>query len=71
MQIKSRVKKLESQIGSGVCLCAKSALQAVWTGKSLAPLTYCAKCKPEFDEWSAIAEEAQSLNNLTDQGATK
>ena len=69
MQLKRRIKRIESQVGAGACLCAKGALLAAWMGKSSAPLTYCRNCKPQFDEWTAIAEEAQHLNNLTDQGA--
>lgn len=71
MQLKPRVKKLENQIGSGSCLCAKGAVLAAWTGQSSAPLTYCRKCKPQFDDWCAIAGEARHLNNLTDLGAVK
>lgn len=67
MNIKSRLKKLESsQTIKGWCFCGKS-LTGLWTDKTGVALNYCRKCKERFDVWANIAAEAQSFESLTDE----
>lgn len=67
----NRIKRVESKVSIGVCLCNKKALQAAWCGTLTTPLTHCPRCKPEFDFWAGLAEEARQINNLTDQGVSR
>ena len=66
MNIKSRLKKLESnEMLKGACFCGKTLIDLCY-GKPGASLTYCRNCKEKFDVWVNLSAEAKALNNLTD-----
>lgn len=68
MNIKSRLKKLElNSLIKTPCFCSKTLID-LWYGKACADsLTYCEKCKQEYEFWTNLAVEARkTTENLTD-----
>ncbi len=67
MNIKSRLRKLESNsLVKTPCFCSKTLVD-LWYGKPGADaLTYCANCKGQFEFWANLSAEALKAENLTD-----
>ncbi len=68
MSILSRLKRIEANNpNKPACFCGKTLVD-LWYGDTDADsLTYCPKCKPQFDHWKRIAAEAGNGENLTDE----
>lgn len=66
MQLKRRIKKLESHLIKPACFCGKTFIDLCYGELDTSELSYCPNCKTIYDSWTNLVEQAKSSENLTD-----
>ncbi len=68
MNILNRLKKIEANNpNKPACFCDKTLIDLWYGDKDADSLTYCPKCKPQFNHWAHMTAEARKSENLTDE----